>query len=112
MTILCLRRNGPSTGIRPSVIAAASSPVRITTRDRWATRVAISVTRLRWSVSTSTGSIGAIAFTKAGSSSAADLRSTLTRTSRSAISRSTRSPARAASAPSSSAASIAWSSLG
>ena len=40
MTILCLRRSGPSAGIRPSVIAAASSPVRITTRDRWATRLA------------------------------------------------------------------------
>ena len=36
MTILCLRRSGPSTGIRPSVIAAASSPVKITIKDRWA----------------------------------------------------------------------------
>ena len=53
-----------------------------------------------------------MAFTNAGRISAAEERSTLARTSRSAISRSTRSPAREASAASSSAASIAWSSLG
>ena len=34
-TTRCLRSSGPSTGTRPSVIAASSSPVRITTSERW-----------------------------------------------------------------------------
>ena len=44
MTTLCLRRSGPSTGIKPSVIVAASRPVTITTSDRCDTRWVISVT--------------------------------------------------------------------
>ena len=76
-------------------MAAASSPVRITTSERCETRCGDLGDQQRGGRSRpAPARSAAIALTNAGRISAAEVRSTLARTSRSATSRSTRSPAR------------------
>ncbi len=111
-TTVCRAVSAGSAGNRPSSITAGASSVNSTTRDR---RLAVRMTVetiARWSASVSTGSTSASAALILTSRFGPPAEGSVTRATASWAIRLTRSPARAATAASSRAASIAWSRRG